>query len=121
MRSRLLMRLHDLHGAGNWVVRSNLMPTARLPFHRGLRIQSQENMIERLSALIYAATLCTVLLILTADTRAQTSPPALTTLATLHGAPLDGIDPLGVVIGSGGVLYGVTQSGGSMNNGMVFP
>ena len=120
MRSRLLMRSHDLHGAGNWVVRSNLMPTARLPFHRGLRIQSQENMIERLSALIYAATLCTVLLILTADTRAQTSPPALTTLATLHGAPLDGIDPLGVVIGSGGVLYGVTQSGGSMNNGMVF-
>ena len=66
--------------------------------------------------------LCAVLLIIAADTRAQTPPPLLTTLASFHGAPanLDGIDPLGVVIGSGGVLYGVTQSGGSTNNGTVF-
>ena len=95
MRSRLLMRLHDLHGAGNWIVRSNRMPTARLRFQRGLRIQSEANVIERLSTLTYAAALCSVLLILTADTRAQTSPPTLTTLATLHAAPLDGIKSVG--------------------------
>jgi uncharacterized repeat protein (TIGR03803 family) len=63
-----------------------------------------------------------VLLISTAGTSAQTSPPALTTLATFHGAApnLDGIDPLGVMVGSGGVVYGVTQSGGTTNNGTVF-
>jgi hypothetical protein len=79
-------------------------------------------MIERLSALTYVAALCAVLPILNSETRAQTSPPALTTLASFQGAPpnLDGIDPLGVVVGSGGVLYGVTQSGGSTNNGTVF-
>jgi uncharacterized protein (TIGR03437 family) len=86
----------DLHAAGNWVVRP--------------------------SALTYAAALCTALLTFTTDTMAQTSPATLTTLATFQGAPpnLDGIDPLGVVVGSGGVLYGVTQSGGSTNNGTVF-
>jgi len=79
-------------------------------------------MIERLSALTYVAALCAILLMLNSEARAQTSPPTLTTLATFHGAPpnLDGIDPLGVVTGSGGVLYGVTQSGGSTNNGTVF-
>ena len=60
---------------------------------------------------------------LTADTRTQTPPPTLTTLATLQLAALptgDGVDPMGVVVGSGGVLYGVTLSGGSTNNGTVF-
>ena len=60
-------------------------------------------------------TLFTALLIFTGHAAAQT----LTTLATFHSAP-DGSDPSGVVVGSGGVLYGVTQSGGSKNNGTVF-
>lgn len=71
----------------------------------------------------YAAALGTVLLILTADTRAQTPPATLTTIATVPLAALptgDGVDPLGLVVGNGGVLYGVTQSGGSTNSGTVF-
>jgi uncharacterized protein (TIGR03437 family) len=63
-----------------------------------------------------------VLAILTPEVMAQTPPPVLTTLAAFHGVPpnLDGIDPLGVVVGSGGVLYGVTQSGGTAKQGTVF-
>src|ERR1022692_4688674 len=60
-------------------------------------------------------TIFTALLIFSGHAAAQT----LTTLATFTSAP-DGSDPSGVVVGSGGVLYGVTQSGGSKNNGTVF-
>jgi uncharacterized protein (TIGR03437 family) len=60
-------------------------------------------------------TFFTALLIYSAHAAAQT----LTTLATFTSAP-DGSDPSGLVIGSNGVLYGVTQSGGSKNNGTVF-
>jgi uncharacterized protein (TIGR03437 family) len=56
------------------------------------------------------------LLMFTGHAAAQT----LTTLATFTSAPSDGIEPSGVVIGPGGVLYGTTQTGGSTNNGTVF-
>jgi uncharacterized repeat protein (TIGR03803 family) len=44
-----------------------------------------------------------------------------TILYSFTGAPGDGGSPVaGVVIGSGGVLYGTTQHGGASNNGSVF-
>ena len=61
-------------------------------------------------------TLFTALLMFTGHAAAQT----LTTLATFTGAPSDGIDPLGVAIGPGGVLYGVTARGGVSGWGTVF-
>ena len=61
-------------------------------------------------------TLFTALLMFTGHAAAQ----ALTTIATFASAPSDGIEPSGVVIGPGGVLYGTTQTGGSTNNGTVF-
>jgi len=56
------------------------------------------------------------------------TPPSSTggswTEAVLYrfaGSPSDGSNPFsGVVIGSGGVLYGTTRLGGSLDNGTVF-
>ena len=61
-------------------------------------------------------TLLAALLIFSGHAAAQT----LTTLATFTGAPSDGIDPLGVAIGPGGVLYGVTARGGASGYGTAF-
>lgn len=67
------------------------------------------------------ATTFTALLIFTGHAAAQT-PPALTTLYTFPSpaSPAGGTNPLGLVIGSGGVLYGTTQSGGAAGYGTVF-
>jgi len=56
-------------------------------------------------ALTTGGAVCTALLLFTEHAAAQT----LTTLATFTSAPSDGIDPSGVVIGPGGVLYGTTK------------
>jgi len=53
------------------------------------------------------------LLICAVYAAAQAVTPTLTTLHTFTGYPDDGASPGGVVIGSGGVLYGTTSSGGS--------
>jgi uncharacterized repeat protein (TIGR03803 family) len=51
-----------------------------------------------------------------------TSPGGSWTEAVLHNftSDSDGNDPEGVVIGSGGVLYGTTFYGGTSSNGTVF-
>lgn len=68
----------------------------------------------RLPALTTGGMLLTTLLLFAASTAAQASPPALTTLHTFAGPRGDGTSPLAsVAIGSGGVLYGTTASGGS--------
>ena len=58
-------------------------------------------------------TLFTAVLVLTGHLAAQTPTPALTTLYTFASAPRDGIYPLGVAAGAGGVLYGSSEYGGS--------
>jgi len=48
-------------------------------------------------------------------------PPAVSTLHSFRGAPSDGSRPQsGVTAGSGGVLYGTAQRGGSSNAGIVY-
>jgi len=43
-----------------------------------------------------------------------------TVLHAFAGPPSEGTDPIGVVIGSGGLLYGTTAGGGTSGNGTVF-
>jgi uncharacterized repeat protein (TIGR03803 family) len=66
-------------------------------------------------ALATVGTLLLALLTITSYADAQT-------LTTLHSftAGDDGIDPLGVVVGAGGVLYGDTQSAGAAYKGTAF-
>jgi uncharacterized repeat protein (TIGR03803 family) len=65
--------------------------------------------------------LLTALVLCAAYAVAQTSPHGLSTLYSFTGPPSDGSLPFaGVVIGSGGVLYGTTYRGGTSGDGTVF-
>ena len=79
-------------------------------------------MTTRRPALTTSGKLLTALLIFTAYTAAQTSPPRLTTLHEFAGHPNDGGNPGygAMVIGKGGVLYGTTVAGGTSDKGTVF-
>jgi len=67
-----------------------------------------------------ALTLLTALLAFPAYAAAQPPAPVFKTLHSFTGQPGDGALPYGVIIGSGGVLYGITSSGGSANDGTVY-
>ena len=73
-----------------------------------------------LSALTTGGTLLAVFLTFTASAAAQTTSPALTTLYSFAQDPNDGSNPNAIVIGSGGVLYGTTEFGGTARLGAVF-
>ncbi len=64
--------------------------------------------------------LLVTLLVLAADGSAQNPPPSVTTIYNFIGGS-DGESPgAPLIIGSGGVLYGTTQNGGTGNVGTVF-
>jgi uncharacterized repeat protein (TIGR03803 family) len=65
-------------------------------------------------------TLLTALLVLLSYSAAQDSSPTLRTLHNFTGGSDGGGPWAGVVIGTGGVLYGTTRVGGTFNNGTVF-
>jgi hypothetical protein len=73
-----------------------------------------------LSALTTGGTLLAVFLTFIASAAAQTTSPALTTLYSFAQDPNDGSNPNAIVIGSGGVLYGTTEFGGTARLGAVF-
>jgi len=62
----------------------------------------------------------TALLICSGYGAAQIPPPSLTTIYNFTGVGSNGVVPEGLVIGSGGVLYGTTAYGGEFNHGTVF-
>ena len=74
----------------------------------------------RRHTLTTGGTLFAALLIFNWHLAAQTPAPTLTTLHTFVSPPSDGIVPLGVAIGSGGLLYGVTRQGGALGYGTIF-
>ena len=69
-------------------------------------------MIIRRQGCATSGTLLTALLICTAYTKGQTPSPTLITLYNFAGGS-EGSLPNGVVIGTGGVLYGTTEQGGT--------
>ena len=73
-----------------------------------------------LSALTTGGTPLAVFLTFIASAAAQTTSPALTTLYSFAQDPNDGSNPNAIVIGSGGVLYGTTEFGGTARLGAVF-
>ena len=69
---------------------------------------------------IYAIILA-AMLSFTSRYAAQTAVHALKIIHSFQGGTRDGSAPMaGIVVGSGGVLYGTTNGGGSSNLGTVF-
>src|ERR1017187_1401728 len=76
-------------------------------------------MFIRLPVLTTCGTLLIPLLVFTACVAAQTPSPALKALYEFRGEPHGGNPTAGVVIGSGGALYGTTPAEGYRNSGTV--